>query len=333
MSRSERRLDEPALPPLEPKARVMRTAAITPADLSRSVIAVPPLARRADLTVDRGANAALIRSMEAGGITTIMYGGNANFFHVGVGEYAATIDGVAESAGAQTWLIPSVGPDFGKMMDQLAILRERAFPTAMMLPSGGPMSPSGAVKGITRAAERYGKPLILYIKSETFLAPAELKRLIEAGVVISLKYGIARNEPSEDAFLARLTDAVDPSLVVSGSGERPALAHMRDFGLAGFTSGLACLAPRAAQSLLEALKRRDFVTAERLRARFLPLEDCRDALGLIPVLHDAVSLSRIADMGTLLPLLDNLDPAHHDRVRRLVRDLLAFERSLAEKAA
>ncbi len=311
----------------------MKTTAVTAADLARSVIAVPPLARRADLSVDRAANAALIRHLEAGGITTIMYGGNANFFHVGVAEYAAIVDSLAESVAPGTWLIPSVGPDFGKMMDQLAILRERAFPTAMMLPPGGPLTAGGGMKGIERAAERYGRPLILYVKSESFLAPEHLKRLIEAGTVVSLKYGIARTEPSEDAFLMRLTDQVDRHLVVSGSGERPALAHLRDFGLAGFTSGLACLAPRASQGMLEALKRRDFARAERLRARFLPLEDCRDALGLIPVLHDAVSLSGIAEMGAMLPLLDNLDPRHHEGVRGLVRDLLAFEGSLAEKAA
>ena len=40
--------------------------------------------------------------------------------------------------------------------------------------------------------------------------------------------------------------SVDRSLVVSGMGELPAIIHLRDFGLAGFTSGCVCIAPRAA---------------------------------------------------------------------------------------
>ena len=48
-------------------------------DPRNKVFAVPPLARHADLTPNRAANAALIRHIEAGGIRALMYGGNANF--------------------------------------------------------------------------------------------------------------------------------------------------------------------------------------------------------------------------------------------------------------
>ena len=70
----------------------MKTSAVTPGDLGRSVIAVPPLARRADLSLDPDANRALIRHLEAGGVSTLMYGGNANFYNVGLYEYASTLD-------------------------------------------------------------------------------------------------------------------------------------------------------------------------------------------------------------------------------------------------
>ena len=50
-------------------------------DLARSVLAVPPLARRADLTLDHAANRALIRHIERGGIATLIYGGNANLYN------------------------------------------------------------------------------------------------------------------------------------------------------------------------------------------------------------------------------------------------------------
>ena len=112
----------------------MKTSPVTVQDLQRSVIAVPPLARHADLSLNEAANQALLRHLEAGGVRNVMYGGNANFYNVGVGEYARIVDMLAALAGPDTWILPSVGPDFGKMMDQAAILRSRAFPTAMLLP-------------------------------------------------------------------------------------------------------------------------------------------------------------------------------------------------------
>jgi hypothetical protein len=66
----------------------MKTSKVVPEDLSASVVAVPPLARNRDLGLDRQQNLKLIRHLEAGGVTTLMYGGNANFHNVAVSEYA-----------------------------------------------------------------------------------------------------------------------------------------------------------------------------------------------------------------------------------------------------
>src|SRR5688572_15677445 len=112
----------------------MKTDAVTFDDLGASVLAVPPLARNKDLVFNREANAALVRHIEAGGVTTLLYGGNANFYNIGLHEYGAILDALAEIAAPRTWVIPSVGPDFGKMMDQVAVLKARKFPTAMVLP-------------------------------------------------------------------------------------------------------------------------------------------------------------------------------------------------------
>lgn len=92
----------------------MRSTPVTSADLEQSVIAVSPLARNADLTMNRAANTALIRHIEAGGIASLIYGGNANFHHLPLSEYADTFDFLAEAAGANTWVLPSVGPDHGR---------------------------------------------------------------------------------------------------------------------------------------------------------------------------------------------------------------------------
>jgi dihydrodipicolinate synthase/N-acetylneuraminate lyase len=295
----------------------MKTTAVTKADLGASVFAVPPLARNADLTLNRAANQAQIHHIESGGVTSILYGGNANLFHVSASEFPALLDMLEESAAANTWMIPSVGPEFGLLMDQMAILKQRKFPTAMVLPLASPGTSDGLENGIARAADKFGKQLILYIKSETGLTPEALGRLVERGVVCAVKYGIERPDPKHDDFLKRILDNVDRALVVSGMGERPVIVHLRDFRLAGFTSGCVCIAPRNAMLLLKAMQRSDWAEAERLRAIFMPLEDCRIRLHLIRVLHEALTLSGIADMGPILPMLSNIDAKHHPEIRAL----------------
>jgi hypothetical protein len=76
----------------------VKTGSVDSADLARTVISVPPLARRADLTLDPDVNRALIRHLELGGVSTLMYGGNANFCNVGLYECAAIRDFLAEAA-------------------------------------------------------------------------------------------------------------------------------------------------------------------------------------------------------------------------------------------
>ena len=311
----------------------MKTSPAKPADLAQSVLAVPPLARHPDLSLDRVANAKLIRHIEAGGIRTMMYGGNANFYHVGSYELAGILDFLAEAAGEQTWMIPSIGPDYGKMIDQVDIMRSRAFPTAMVLPQSPPISIDGIAAGLRRVADRFGRPLILYIKDEGRVTPDGVARLFEDGVLCGVKYAINRANPSEDTFLKDLVARIGTDRIVSGMGERPAIAHLKDFRLAAFTSGLVCIAPRTSNAMLAAIRRSDWAEAERIRQIFVAAEDLREKHGFIPVLHDAVTFSGIADMGRLLPLLSNLPEALHAPVRKLASELVALEAKLTQKAA
>ncbi len=54
----------------------MDTEPITAARLAASVVAVPPLARRPDFTIDVEQNSRLVKYLENDGITTLLYGGN-----------------------------------------------------------------------------------------------------------------------------------------------------------------------------------------------------------------------------------------------------------------
>ena len=311
----------------------MKTSPVTPADLGASVIAVPPLARHADLSLSEPANRALIRHLEDGGVSTLMYGGNANFYHLAVSEYAATLDFLEAAAGADTWVIPSAGADYGKLMDQAEALRGRNFPTVMALPFGQPSNDAGVATALRRFSDRVGKPIVAYVKGMGYVEPRTLGSLVEDGVVCAIKYAIVREDPSKDAYLEELLQHVDKSMIISGIGERPAIAHWTKFGLRAFTSGSVCVGPRGSTRILALLKAGDVAGAEKLRAAYIALEDQRDLRGPIRVLHDAVTLAGIADMGPLLPMISNLTNEERAPVQAAARALLDHDRTLASQKA
>jgi dihydrodipicolinate synthase/N-acetylneuraminate lyase len=307
----------------------MKTTSVLPTDLSRSVIAVPPLARHRDLTISTADNRALIQYLEEGGVRTLLYGGNANLYNVGAGELADLLDMLEQEAGDDSWIIPSVGPDFGKLMDQVEVVKGRDFPTVMILPLAFPATPDGIATGIRRFAERYGKPVIVYIKADGYLEPTHVAALVNDGLVAGIKYATVRSDPREDAYLRALLDVVDRRLVVSGIGERPAIIHLRDFGLQGFTSGSVCVAPNSSMRILALCKEGRWEEAEEERAKFLPLENLRDTHSPIRVLHEAVTLAGIADMGPMLPMLSNIAEAHRAPIRDAALALRQHDAQLA----
>ena len=80
---------------------------ISTADLHASVISVPPLCRDANLKSDAAENAKLIKHIESGGVSTLLYGGNANFYNIALGEYEAVLDQLESAAAADTLIVPS----------------------------------------------------------------------------------------------------------------------------------------------------------------------------------------------------------------------------------
>jgi hypothetical protein len=59
----------------------------------------------------------------------------------------------------------------------------------------------------------------------------------------------------------------------------------------------------------------------------------RDDISLIRVLHDAVTFSKIADMGPMLPLLSSSPKEHHASIDSATQALLAFERQFVAEAS
>ena len=176
----------------------MNTNPITSATLASSVISVPPLARNADGSFNRKENQKLIQHLEAGGVSTLLYGGNAILAHVSISEYAALLTMLTELAGEQTLVIPSVGPGYGMMMDQAKILREFKFPTAMVLPSRDVVTSDGVATGLRRFVEAIQRPAVLYIKNDGFIEIDAAQRLAKDGLLSWIKYATVRDNPVHD---------------------------------------------------------------------------------------------------------------------------------------
>ena len=290
--------------------------------LNASVIAVPPLARDSDLKIDREENAKIIRHIEAGGVSTLLYGGNANFYHIAPSEYADALEIIATESAENTLVVPSVGPTYGTMMDQAKVLQDFDFPSVMVLPMQGLTTDAGVAAGFRKFVEALGKPAVLYIKFEGYLEPETVASLVDDGLVSWIKYAIVRKDTAQDDYLSRLIELVDPRLIVSGIGEQPAIIHFTKFKINGFTSGCVCVRPDLSQKMLTAINSGDLEQAEKIRRIFQPLEDLRNEINPIRVLHGAVAEVRIAQTGPPLPLLSGLDHADAERVQQTAQILL-----------
>ena len=76
---------------------------------------------------------------------------------------------------------------------------------------------------------------------------------------------------------------------------------------------------------IQAVEAADLSRAQALYDRFMPLETLRDSISLIRVLHDAVTLCGVADMGAHLPLLSASPADRHAEIQAVARALLAGE--------
>ncbi len=242
----------------------MKTANIETEDL-RGVFAVPPLARTADAdrSIDVQQNNSIVRHLVRGGIDRLIFGGNAFLYHITLAEFAYLLDWLTD-LDDQVLAIPSIGPGYGRAVDQAALLRNRRFPCAMVLPCSDPRDAVGLERGYREIAETGDTKLILYLRGEdNFGKDREagldaLARLVDDGVCVGIKYAIVRDKPAQDNYLENVLARIDRRFVISGIGERPAVVHLRDWKLPGFTTGSGCIAPRLSRRLFEACERGDF---------------------------------------------------------------------------
>jgi dihydrodipicolinate synthase/N-acetylneuraminate lyase len=297
--------------------------------IRKSVIAVPPLARTITGELDWDQNSRIIRYLEGGGVNILLYGGNALLYHVRPSEYRSLLEYLTGAVKDTTAVVPSVGPTYGMMMDQAAVLRDFEFPTAMVLPQRDITDPQGIVRGIRTFVDAYEKPVVLYLKFARWLPTQAVVTLVREGLVSWIKYAVVRDDPAVDDELSELVEFVSPQQIISGIGEQPAIVHMKQFGVAGFTSGCVCVAPRRSMQMLNAIYAGDIAEADAIRGKFSLLEDLRNAIHPIRVLHHAVEQAGIANTGPILPLLSEVSPEQLELIRNAASSLFAWDQAVS----
>lgn len=293
---------------------------LTPADFKTSVVAVPPIALNGNLKVALEPNLALMRHILAGGVDILLYGGNANLYHFGFADYADAL-AMMEVAPQGARVITSIGPDYGKMLDQAPLIERSAIRNVMLLPVAFPADSHGTSDGIRRIADRLGFGVIVYLKRENYVRPEVLEKLVAEGAVRFVKYAVERPDPSNDAYLDAVLAAVGSDRVASGMGETPIIDHYGRRRLATWTSGAVCIAPAAAMALQAKLRAGDLEGAELAIQPFLDFERVRAQLGGIQVLHSGITASGIADMGPMMPMVSVVKERNMAEVRRVVAGL------------
>lgn len=300
------------------------------------VFAVPPLARSAGngRAIDFEQTSRIVRHIAEGGISRFIYGGNAFLYHVTLAEYEQLLEWQAGMQRDGQWFIMSAGPSYGRLMDQAPLLRRFSIPCVMILPCGDPRDATGLEQGLREFAEAAGARLMLYLKEETNMGVNLMAgldtagKLVDEGICIAIKYAVVREDSGVDKYLDELLKRVDRSKVISGIGERPAVTHLRKWGLPGFTTGSGCLAPTLSAAVFTACRDRDYAEAERVRARFLDFEDLRDTWGPARVLHQALELAGIAHTGSIPPFVSELSAEQKNRIRPVVEKLLTKQNEL-----
>jgi len=132
------------------------------ADLRTSVVSVPPLCRDSALQSNAAENAKLIRHIESGGVSTLLYGGNANFTNSTSPAVAQTVN----QASTGTALTSSVDPSlFGQPVTFTATINPSSGPTGTVqffdgISSLGTVALSGGTASLTTSALAVGSHFI-----------------------------------------------------------------------------------------------------------------------------------------------------------------------------
>lgn len=292
----------------------------------RNVLVVAITPRRNDFKVDLQGAYKNVRYLVERGVDFIMPAcGTGLVYDMCLEDYEAVVGTFVDAAGDEAWVVPGIGPGFGRSLEMGRIGQSLGVAGVMIMPIVGPASADGVFNGLKEIAKAVQMPTILYQRRLDIMPVSSVIRLCEMDNIVGLKYAVEDTE----AFEAIADKAGDRAAMICGMAEDPCITYM-ERGAVGFSSGMANFVPRMSLALLRTFVSGDTVEAERLRALMVPFEDLRGERGArysTSALHAAMDVAGLAG-GPVIPFAADVTVEDLPRLHSMVERLMGEERAL-----
>lgn len=241
-------------------------------------------------------------------------------------DYRRTVEAMTDAVGDQAYVIPGVGPGYGRTQEMGRIAREFGVDGVMIMPVVGPASPEGVYTGLSDLVQTLDLPIVLYLKDPRLMPVESTVRLAGMEQVHAIKYAV-KDLGMFDALVDEIGDDV---VLLCGMAEKPAVEFM-DHGAKGYSSGMANFVPKMSLALHNAYMAGNRAEVERIHALMVPFEDIRaEGKGKYNAAALHVALERI-DLagGPVIPMSTNVIYEDLERVRSLTDELMKHENALS----
>lgn len=288
------------------------------------VVAITP--RREDRQVDLEGVRKNVQYLVQHGVDFIMPEcGTGMVYDASLEEYEAVVGTYLDAAGDAAYIVPGIGPGFGRSIEMGHIARSLGVAGVMIMPVVGPASANGVYNGFREITKAVQLPTVLYQRRLDIMPVNDVVSLCELDEVVGLKYAVE----DVDAFDRIVERAGDRAAMVCGMAEDPCIDYM-SHGAVGFSSGMANFVPRMSLTLREKFMVGNKAEAERLRVLMVPFEDFRGENGARysgSALHAAMDYVGLAG-GPVIPFAEDVRPQDLPRVDAMMKILMKEETAL-----
>jgi 4-hydroxy-tetrahydrodipicolinate synthase len=285
------------------------------------VVAITP--RKQDRTVSFDGIRGNVRRLIESGISFIMPEcGTGLVYDATLEEYEAVVGAFIDAAGDEAFVVPGIGPGYGRSIEMGRIARSLNASGVMVMPIVGPASPAGVLDGVGSIVDEAQLPVILYQRRADIMPADVIVALCERDGVVGLKYSV----DDLDLFGEINDRAGGAAAMACGMAEDPSITYL-EAGAVGFSSGMANFVPRLSLELLRSFRTGDTARAERIRKEMVPFEDFRAENGArysASALHAAMDASGLAG-GPVIPFAEDVAESELPRVRAMLNRLRQVE--------
>ncbi len=288
------------------------------------VVAITP--RRPDRPIDLDGIKGNVRHLIDNGVRYIMPEcGTGLVYDTTLEEYEAVVSAFIDAADDAAFVVPGIGPGYGRSLEMGAIARSLGASGVMIMPIVGPGSAAGVLDGLGSITDDVRLPVVLYQRRADIMPADVVVALCEGDGVVGLKYAI----DDIDLFKEINDRAGDRAAMVCGMAEDPSVQYLQA-GAVGFSSGMANFVPRLSLELLRAFKAGEVAEAERIRSEMVPFEDFRGERGArysASALHAAMDAAGLAG-GPVIPFAEDVAEEDVPRVQAMLARLHETQESL-----